>query len=55
MLITEITFLEIMKKLIKILMTLCIHSNTQDIIKHGVIFKHENSLLTSNNAWKKNK
>ena len=39
-------------KLIKILMTLCIHSNTQDIIKHGVIFKHENSLLTSNNAWK---
>ena len=39
-------------KLITILMTLCVHSNTQDIIKHGVIFKHENSLLTSNNAWK---
>ena len=51
MLITEITFLEIMK-LITILMTLCVHSNTQDIIKHGEIFKHENSLLTSNNAWK---
>ena len=33
-------------------MTRCVHSNTQDIIKHGVIFKHENSLLTSNNAWK---
>jgi len=39
-------------KLITILITLRIHSNTQDIIKHGVIFKHENSLLTSINAWK---
>ena len=39
-------------KLITILMTLCTHSNTQDIIKHGIIFKHENSFLNSNKAWK---
>jgi hypothetical protein len=24
----------------------------QDIVKHGIIFKHENSLLASHNAWK---
>ena len=35
------------------LMTMCISAHTQDVVKHGIIFKHENSLLTSNNAWKK--
>ena len=34
------------------LMTMCISAHTQDVVKHGIIFKHENSLLTSNNAWK---
>jgi hypothetical protein len=30
----------------------CLRAATQDIVKHGVIFKHENSLLASHNAWK---
>ena len=34
------------------LMTMCIHTNTQDIVKRGIIFKYENSLLTKNNVWK---
>ena len=34
------------------LMTMCIHTYAQDVVKHGIILKHENSLLTSNNAWK---
>ena len=34
------------------LMTMCISAHIQDVVKHGIIFKHENSLLTSNNAWK---
>ena len=34
------------------LMTMCISTHTQDVVKHGIIFKHENSLLTTNNAWK---
>ena len=29
-----------------------LHIKTQDIVKHGLIFKHENSLLASHNAWK---
>jgi hypothetical protein len=28
------------------------HAVAQDIVKHGIIFKHENSLLASHNAWK---
>ena len=39
-------------KLITILMSIFIHTNAQDIIKHGVLFKHAHSLLTSNNVWK---
>ena len=33
-------------------MDMYIHTSAQDIVKHGIIFKHENSLLTSNKAWK---
>jgi hypothetical protein len=29
-----------------------VHAAAQDIIEHGIIFKHENSLLASHNAWK---
>ena len=39
-------------KILTFLMTMCISAHTQDIVKHGITFKHENSLLTSNNAWK---
>jgi hypothetical protein len=31
---------------------LVVHAAAQDIVKHGVIFKHKNSLLVSHNAWK---
>ena len=31
---------------------MCIDSKTQDIVKHGIIFKNENLHLTSNNPWK---
>jgi len=34
------------------LMAIYIHTNAQDIVKDGTIFKQENSLLTSNNARK---
>ena len=43
------------RKKIKILptfMSIFIHTNTQDIVKHGVTFKHKKSLLTSYVAWK---
>ena len=33
-------------------MTMCISAHTQDVVKHGIKFKYENSLLTSNNVWK---
>ena len=39
-------------KILTFLMTMCISAHTQDIVKHGITFKHENSLLTSNKAWK---
>ena len=29
-----------------------LHIKAQDIVKHGLIFKHKNSLLASHNAWK---
>ena len=32
-------------------MTMCISAHTQDVVKHGIKFKYEISLLTSNNAW----
>ena len=31
------------------LMTMCIGVHTQDVVKHGIIFKHENSLPP--NSW----
>ena len=39
-------------KLITILMSIFIHTNEQDIVKHGVLFKHTHSLLTSKYVWK---
>ena len=39
-------------RLKNIIIILVVHAAAQDIVKHGVIFKHENSLLSSHNAWK---
>ena len=39
-------------RLKNIIIILVVHAAAQDIVKHGVIFKHENSLLASHNAWK---
>ena len=39
-------------RLKNIIIILVVHAVAQDIVKHGVIFKHENSLLASHDAWK---
>jgi hypothetical protein len=39
-------------RLKNIIIILVVHAAAQDIVKHGVIFKHENLLLASHNAWK---
>ena len=39
-------------RLKNIIIILVVHAAAQDIVKHGVIFRHENSLLASHNAWK---
>jgi hypothetical protein len=39
-------------RLKSVIIILVVHAAAQDIVKFGVIFKHENSLLASHNAWK---
>jgi hypothetical protein len=39
-------------RLKNVIIILVVHAAAQDIVNHGVIFKHENSLLPSHNAWK---
>jgi hypothetical protein len=39
-------------RLKNIIIILVVHTAAQDIVKHGIIFKHGNSLLASHNAWK---
>ena len=39
-------------RLKNVIIILVVHAAAKDIVKHGVIFKHENSLLASHNAWK---
>ena len=39
-------------RLKNIIIILVVHAVAQDIVKHGVIFKHENSLLASHDARK---